>query len=88
MLTCCYLRLFLRSCQFTLPWSYGRSGLRSKGYIRFRKIDIVWIFWKFLIANLSLFLSYQSTLPWTYTAGVGSAVRVILDSDGDKVLKF
>ena len=34
---------FYISCQSTLPWSYDRSGLRSEGYIRFRKIDTVWM---------------------------------------------
>ena len=34
---------FYTSCQSTLPWSYDRSGLCSEGYIRFRKIDIVWL---------------------------------------------
>ena len=34
-----------------------------------------------LIANLRLFLSNQSTLPWNYTTGAGSAAKYILDSD-------
>ena len=38
--------------------------------------------WKFLVDIL--FLSCQSTLPWTYTTGAGSAAKDILDSDRDK----
>ena len=43
---------------------------------------------KNLIANLRLFLSCQSTLPWSYTTGAGYVSRYILDSDGDKVWKL
>ena len=46
------------------------------------------LFWKFLIANFRLFLSCQSTLPWTYTTGAGSAAKDILDTDRDIIWKF
>ena len=41
-----------------------------------------------LIANLRLFFRGQSTLPWTYTTGAGSAAKDILDLDRETVLEI
>ena len=41
-----------------------------------------------LIANLRLFFRDQSTLPWNYTTGAGSAAKDILDSDRGTVLEI
>ena len=45
-------------------------------------------FFCILIANLRLFFRGQSTLPWTYTTGAGSAAKDILDLDRETVLEI